>query len=116
MTDKLRPFYGGTIGIDAVERIVREFKAKEEAELKGEYRSLLANERFGDRPLRVRMQGFIDGNYAYFANKKYVTNELEDMKDLAFKVAGELGEYQFAAYKTMLTVQLQLAGMDAGKG
>jgi hypothetical protein len=107
--EKVRPFYGGTIGIDAVERIVRELRAKEEVDLKAAYRKLLADGRFGDQPLRVRVQDFIDGEYAYFTNRKYVKNEVEDMKALAIQVAGDLNEYQFAVYKQMLEVQLDIA-------
>jgi hypothetical protein len=106
---KIQPFYGGTIGIDAVERIVRELKAKEEVDLKNEYRRLLENVGFGDGALRVRMQQFIDGNYAYFVNRKYVMNEVEDMKQLASTVSRRLDEYRFRVYKKMLEVQLDVA-------
>jgi Zn-dependent protease with chaperone function len=104
--EKVRPFYSGTMGLDAVTRILKELKTGEENQLKQEYRRLLENGAFGGDELRARMQKFIDADYVYFAGKQFFNNELDELRNLAIAVAGELNEYQFGVYKRMLVVQL----------
>jgi Zn-dependent protease with chaperone function len=104
--EKIRSFYSGSIGLDAVERILRELKMDEERDLKAEYRALLTNSGFGGTELREKMQHFVDSDYRYFVNKQYMNNELDDLRNTAIAVAREFNEYQFDLYKKMLVEQL----------
>lgn len=104
--EKIQPFYSGSIGLDAVTRIVSELKSTEEPALKQEYRRLLEDGAIGKEELRARMEAFIGKDYVYFMDKAFLNNELDELKGLAIAVAGEFNSYQFALYKRMLEEQL----------
>ena len=119
MLEKIRPLYSGTIGLDAVTRILGELKTGEEPELKRAYRELLADtrfggselrERFGGPGLRERMQKFVEGDWAYFVGNEFMNHELDELRELAIAVAGVFNDYQFFVYKRMLEEQLRSAG------
>jgi Zn-dependent protease with chaperone function len=103
--EKVRPFYSGTIGLDAVTRLLAELKGGEELALKQEYRRLLDDAGFGSEELRARMQKFVDADYRYFVGQQFMNNELDELRELGIAVAGEFNEYQFSLYKRMLEVQ-----------
>ena len=112
--EKINPFYSGTLGLDAVTRIISELKSGEEEALKAEYRRLLEDPGFGKEGLRGKMQKFIEADYRYFIDKQFLNNELDELREISIAVAGEFNEYQFVLYKRMLETQLgTLAAPDA---
>ena len=113
--EKVKPFYSGKIGVDAVTRIIAELKSGEEAALKTEYRLLLEDPGFGNVELRARVQKFLDADHRYFIDNQFLNNELDELRELGIAVAGDYNEYQFVLYKRMLEMQLGvLSAPEAG--
>lgn len=107
---KIRPLYAGGLGLEEVNSIVRGLKEKEEKDLKRKYTELeetgiLA----GDEELCSRLRTFMSRDYAYFIDKSFLNEELDELKGLAIDVANAFNRYQFKLYKKMLVEQLDHA-------
>ena len=108
---KIRPFYSGDLGLEEINAILRELKEKEEKDLKQKYREL---EQAGilqageNSELYTRVHTFLDRDYAYFIDKSFINNELDELKGLAIDVANTFNRYQFKWYKKMLIEQLEM--------
>ena len=113
---KIRPFYSGGLGLEEITSILRALKEKEEKDLKQKYRELaqagiLQTGENGE--LYTRVHTFLDRDYAYFIDKSFVNNELDELKALAIDVANAFNRYQFKWYKKMLIEQLELLPVTA---
>ena len=108
---KIRPFYSGGLGLEEINAILRELKEKEEKDLKQKYKEL---EQAGilqageNSELYTRVHTFLDRDYAYFIDKSFINNELDELKGLAIDVANTFNRYQFKWYKKMLIEQLEM--------
>jgi Zn-dependent protease with chaperone function len=108
---KIRPFYSGGLGLEEINAILRELKEKEEKDLKQKYREL---EQAGilqageNNELYTRVHTFLDRDYAYFIDRSFINNELDELKGLAIDVANTFNRYQFKWYKKMLIEQLEI--------
>lgn len=105
---KIRPFYSDGLGIEEINSVIRGIKEKDEKELKQKYRELeLAGIlQIGEnKELYSRVQTFLDRDYAYFIDKSFQNNELDELKALAIDVANAFNRYQFKRYKKMLVEQ-----------
>jgi Zn-dependent protease with chaperone function len=105
---KIRPFYSGGLGLEEISSTIRGLKEKDEKELKQKYMELeLAGilQATENSELCSRVQTFRDRNYAYFIDKSFQNNELDDLKGLAIDVANAFNRYQFKWYKKMLIEQ-----------
>ena len=105
---KIRPFYSGGLRLEEISSIIQGLKEKDEKELKQKYRELeLAGIlQIGEnKELYMRVQTFLDRDYAYFIDKSFQNNELEELKGLAIDVANAFNRYQFKRYKKMLVEQ-----------
>ena len=104
---KIRPLYAGGLGLEDVNTIVRGLKEKEEMDLKRKYGDL---ERTGilagEEELSARVRTFLSRDYAYFIDKSFQNEELDELKGLAIDVANAFNRYQFKLYKKMLVEQL----------
>ena len=109
---KIRPFYAGGLGLEEVNSIVSGLKDKEEKDLKRKYSELeetgilLAEE---NSELHARVRTFMSRDYAYFIDKSFQNEELDELKGLAIDVANAFNRYQFKLYKKMLVEQLDHA-------
>ena len=105
---QIRPLYSGGLTMEEVQSTVHGLKL-EEAALKRKYRELeeaaifLADE---NKALYDRVLAFNDRNYAYFIDKSFQNDELDELKGLAIDVANAFNRYQFKWYKKMLVEQL----------
>jgi Zn-dependent protease with chaperone function len=109
LLQKIRPFYQSGQTLDEVRSILTGLK-EAERELKRKYRELeeagILNE--GDNEaLYNRVQVFLDRDYAYFIDKTFQNDELDELKALAIDVANAFNRYQFKWYKKMLVEQLK---------
>ena len=113
MLQKIRPFYSGGLSLEEVISTVRGLKEKEEKDLKQKYRELeqagilQANE---NPELYTRVQTFTGRDYAYFIDKSFQNEELDELKGLAIDVANAFNRHQFKFYKKMLVDQLSVSG------
>ncbi|HWB94071.1 MAG TPA: M48 family metallopeptidase [Puia sp.] len=109
---KIRPFYAGGLGLEEVNGILKSLKDKEEKDLKRKYSELeatgilLTDE---NKDLYTRVQAFLSRDYAYFIDKSFQNQELDELKGLAIDVANAFNRYQFKLYKKMLVEQLETA-------
>jgi hypothetical protein len=109
---KIRPFYAGGLGLEEVNGILKSLKDKEEKDLKRKYSELeatgilLTDE---NKDLYARVQAFLSRDYAYFIDKSFQNQELDELKGLAIDVANAFNRYQFKLYKKMLVEQLETA-------
>jgi Zn-dependent protease with chaperone function len=109
LLQKIRPFYAGGMSLEEVTSIVRGLKENEEKDLKQKYREL---EQAGilqvqESPeLVARMHTFMERDYAYFVDKSFQNEQLDELKGLAIDVANAFNRYQFKWYKKMLVEQL----------
>jgi len=102
---KIRPFYSSGLGIEEINSTIRGIKEKEEKELKQKYRELEQAGILQTGDLASRAQSFLDRDYAYFIDKSFQNNELDELKGLAIDVANAFNRYQFKLYKKMLVEQ-----------
>ena len=102
---KVRPFYSGGQGIEEINSIIRGLKEKDEKDLKQKYRELEQAGILQAGELSSRVQSFLDRDYAYFIDRSFQNNELDELKGLAIDVANAFNRYQFKLYKKMLVEQ-----------
>lgn len=109
LLQKIRPVYQGGLTMDGVWSILAGLK-EDERDLKRKYREL---EEAGiltkgdEKALYDRVQVFLDRDYAYFIDKTFQNDELDELKALAIDVANAFNRFQFKWYKKMLVEQLK---------
>ncbi len=109
LLQKIRPIYQGGLSLDEVRSILAGLK-EAERDLKRKYKEL---EEAGiltegdDKALYDRVQVFLDRDYAYFIDKTFQNDELDELKALAIDVANAFNRFQFKWYKKMLVEQLK---------
>ena len=114
---KIRPFYAGGLGLEEVNNIISGLKEKEEKDLKVKYGELeLTGILAGEEELYSRVRTFLSRDYAYFIDKSFQNEELDELKGLAIDVANAFNRYQFKLYKKMLVEQLANCDLPAASG
>ena len=117
LLQKIRPFYQDGLTLDEVASMLAGLK-EDERELKRKYRQLDDAgilSAADNQTLHERIQRFLEKDNAYFIDKSFQNDELEELKALAIDVANAFNRFQFKSYKKMLVGQLKpSASIPAG--
>jgi hypothetical protein len=107
-----QPFYEGGLTLVRINADLVELK-KLEIRLKSSFGKLISAgilEIDSKAALCDQTKAFVLKDYAYFVSNQFVDSELNELRDLCFKVYAELGDYKFRVYKDLLEGQLGVVG------
>src|SRR4030095_4754539 len=100
----------GGISIEQVYGDVSAIKNNYEPHLKDALRRILELQLItteSNADLLQSIETFLQRDYVYFANDKFMNEELEHLVQIGVKVSDELSEVRFRRYKRLLEEQLR---------
>jgi Zn-dependent protease with chaperone function len=106
MLKGLEPIYRGGITLEEVQQIIQQLKT-DEIKYKNHLRTWLPAGAFDNSPaLKQKVQQFLQSNYAYFSDKQFFNNELNELHNTAAEAWQAVNEFLFRKFKGLLEVQV----------
>jgi hypothetical protein len=109
LIDTMRPLYRGGLTVAQIQSIIRNIKNNNEKQLKTQLRILTDDgiiTKEGNSKLYNTIEQFMNRNYSYYVNGKFMNDELEELSSVAIQSAHVLNDYRFKQYKQLLEAQL----------
>jgi Zn-dependent protease with chaperone function len=117
LLEAMQPLYKGGLTVDQVEVTISRVKNVHERALKKQINVLMSDgilAKETDVKIFNDAEAFMQKNYRYYVNGKFMNDELSSLRDIAIQTANAYYDYKFKQYKNLL--EHQLSGYHAIDG